>query len=224
MQVFDPKQEYSVVWRRLPHWSQAGTMAFITWRTWDSMPRAVIDVWLAERHEWLARHGVKCTPHAEREDEHLAERDAYTSLLGPALAREFQLFLSDRWNDHLDDLHGACVLRRPELADEVVKSLHRFDGNRYELSDFVIMPNHVHVLAAFPDEKSMLQQCDSWKHFTATKINRALGRSGRFWQQDGFDHLVRSPDQFEYLRRYCADNPKRSRLSVGEFLHYSKPV
>ena len=103
-------------------------------------------------------------------------------------------------------------------------SLLHFDGDRYDLTDFVVMPNHVHVLVAFPDESSMLAQCDSWKHFTTTQINRALGRKGRFWQQDGFDHLVRSVEQFEYLRRYIAENPRRANLQLGEFRHFSKPT
>jgi type I restriction enzyme R subunit len=58
--------------------------------------------------------------------------------------------------------------------------LRHFDGVRYELSDFVVMPNHVHILAAFPTSDAMLQQCEAWKHFTATKINRVLGVKGRF--------------------------------------------
>jgi putative transposase len=86
------------------------------------------------------------------------------------------------------------------------------------------MPNHVHLLAAFPDEEAMLAQCESWKHYTATQINRRLGENGRFWQQDGFDHLVRSEEQWEYLRRYIAANPARARLSEGEYLHFSKKL
>ena len=35
---------------------------------------------------------------------------------------------------------------------------------------------------------------------------------------DVFDHLVRSPEQFEYLRRYIADNPKAAGLASGEYL------
>ena len=58
MQLFDPKQKYAVVERRLPHWSQAGTVTFITWRTWDSMPEPVVLEWQAERAEWLRRHGI----------------------------------------------------------------------------------------------------------------------------------------------------------------------
>jgi type I restriction enzyme R subunit len=110
------------------------------------------------------------------------------------------------------------------LAEEVARSLKHFDGDRYDLTDFVVMPNHVHLLVAFPDEQSMLAQCESWKHYTAAKINPALGRKGRFWQQDGFDHLVRSIEQFQYYRDYIADNPRRARLDEGEYIHFSKQV
>src|SRR5688500_19773668 len=58
VQVFNPQQEYVVVQRRLPHWSQAGTISFITWRTWDSMPQRVLNTWISERNAWLVRHGI----------------------------------------------------------------------------------------------------------------------------------------------------------------------
>jgi len=78
--------------------------------------------------------------------------------------------------------------------------------------------------ASFPDEAAMLAQCESWKHFTAMKINRRQKRRGRFWQQDGFDHLVRSEEQFEYLRKYIASNPSRAQLRPGEYIHYSRAL
>ena len=106
----------------------------------------------------------------------------------------------------------------------MANSLQHFDGDRYELTDFVVMPNHVHVLVAFPDEESLLKQSESLKHFTATKINRLIGSSGRYWEQDGFDHLLRSDVQFEYLRNYIANNPIKARLKPGEFLHFSKDL
>jgi type I restriction enzyme R subunit len=100
--------------------------------------------------------------------------------------------------------------------------LLHFDGEHYLMTDFVVMPNHVHLLAAFVDEEGMLAQCDSWKHFTARRINQRLGTKGRVWQQDGFDRLVRSVPHFEAFRRYIAENPKKAGLSQGEFVHYSR--
>ena len=88
--------------------------------------------------------------------------------------------------------------------------------------DFVVMPNHVHLLAVFHDEGRMLKQCESWKRFAAVRINRDLGRSGEFWQEDAFDHLVRGPDQFEYFRRYIAANPENAGLGEGDYRWYSR--
>ena len=215
IQVFDPKQPYSVIQRRLPHWSQAGTLCFITWRTWDSIPEPVFQRWTDERDCWLRSHGIN--PGA-------ADWKTRLDQLEPRLIHEFKIHVSDRWNDHLEGCHGSCVLRRPELSKIVDDSLRHFDGQRYDLTDWVVMPNHVHVIAAFPDGDAMILQCESWKHFTATHINRVLGRKGRFWQQEAFDHLVRTVEQFEYLRQYIADNPSRARLRTGEFVHGTKPM
>jgi putative transposase len=210
--LFDHDAEVQIVDRRLPHWSQAGTVCFITWRTQDSMPNAVLARWYKDRAEWLGKYGIDAT-----------ELNWRTRLnrLSPALVQEFFAQFWNRWHDALDAGHGACVLRRPELAKIVENSLRHFDGERYFLLDFVVMPNHVHLLASFPDEAAMLTQCESWKHYTATQINRRLNQLGRFWQPDGFDHLVRSEAQFRYLRAYIAGNPKKASLRDGEFAHYS---
>lgn len=215
LHVFDPTAEFSIVERRLPHWSQAGTVCFITWRTIDSIPESVLKGWYADRDEWLRSHGI---------DPRSADwKDQVHDLPSP-LRAEFVRSFSDRWHRQLDNCHGACVLRDPTISKIVADSLHKFDADRYELTDFVVMPNHVHLLAAFRHEEGMLAQCDSWKHFTAFKINRALSDSGRFWQQDGFDHLVRTEEHFRAFRRYIANNGKLARLPAGEYCHYSKSL
>ncbi len=211
-ELFDAGRDVLIVERRLPHWSQTGTICFITFRSHDSMPKHVLRAWYAERENWLRAHDID--PNDANWREALSRMDSES-------ARTFLDDFWNRWHDALDVGHGACVLRQPELSSIVARSLHHFDGDRYRLLDFVVMPNHVHVLCSFPDEESMLSQRESWKHFTATQINRRLGRKGRFWQRDGFDHLIRSEDQFQYLRQYIADNPRKARLDNGEFVHFS---
>jgi putative transposase len=213
IQFFDPTDDLVIVERDLPHWSQAGTMCFITWRTDDSMPAQVLQAWHTERNVWLMEHGVDAT------------HEAYPECLlrlTTSQRREFYRRFSDRWHQHLDEGHGECVLQHPQLAKIVSDSLQHFDGERYYLTDYVIMPNHVHLLAAFVDEASPLAQCKSWKQFTATQINRLLGRKGRFWQQDGFDHLIRCQEQFQHLRKYLRENPEKARLKSGQYIHFSK--
>jgi type I restriction enzyme R subunit len=213
--LFDAEADVQIVERRLPHWSQAGAICFITFRTHDSLPSDVLDRWFADRARWLAAHGIRV------DDPHWRQQ---LDKLGLQPVREFLDTFWNRWHDALDAGEGECVLRRPELSRIVADSLEHFDGQRYELLDHVVMPNHVHLLAAFPNHDAMLEQCDSWKHYTALQINRRLGRGGRFWQTDGFDHLVRSEPQFEYLRQYIRENPFRAGLHEGEFVHYSKPL
>ena len=213
--LFDPEGDLRIVERRLPHWSQAGAVCFLTWRTIDSLPKDVLDRWFGERSRWLASHGIQADDPQWR---------AQLQRLDPKLVRGFLDEFWNRWHDALDAGYGSCVLRRPELSAMVADSLLRFDGDRYELLDHVVMPNHVHLLAVFPDEDAMLAQCESWKHYTAVQLNRRLGQRGRFWQSDGFDHLVRSEEQFVYLRKYIRDNPQRAGLKPGDFRQYSKEL
>ena len=119
----------------------------------------------------------------------------------------------------MDACHGRCLLRRPELAQIVSDSLLHFDGKRYRMGDFIVMPNHVHLLVAFATAAALKNQCDSWLHYTAYRINQAIGEKGTFWQQEPFDHLVRSPVQYEYLRKYIAENPLKARLGPGNHLY-----
>jgi putative transposase len=213
--LFDANSETHIVERRLPHWSQAGTVCFITWRTHDSMPRAVLEAWFQDRNRWLQINGIDPVDRQWRQK--LQKLDRH-------VARQFLNSFWNRWHDALDQSQGACVLRCPGLAAIVAQGLRHFDGERYLMFDFVVMPNHVHLLASFPDEGAMLAQCESWKHYTAMQINRRLNRKGRFWQQDGFDHLVRSEEQLEYLRRYIQGNPAKAMLRPGEFVDFSRPL
>jgi type I restriction enzyme R subunit len=212
MRFFDPEDDLLVVERRLPHWAQDGVVVFITWRTQDSLPKAVLQMWLAERDRWLTAHGI---------DPNLRDWKLRVQQLASAEMREFHDHFTTRWHDELDAGHGACVLRRSELSEIVASSLRLFDGERYEMLDFVVMPNHVHLLAVFSDKAAMLKQCGSWKHYTAREINVRLGLKGRFWQQDAFDHLVRHEAQLSRLRQYIAENPIKARLLAGEYSHYS---
>ncbi|MCX6851342.1 MAG: hypothetical protein NTY98_20760 [Verrucomicrobia bacterium] len=62
---------------------------------------------------------------------------------------------SDAWDEHLDAAHGCCALRDARLAKIIADRLHHFDGQRYHLGSYVIMPNHVHVLFTLHDQESL---------------------------------------------------------------------
>ena len=212
-ELFDPDQPVDITYRRLPHWYQPGVTYFITFRTIDSMPAEVLDRWYAERKEWLQQHRID----PAIEDWQIAFRG-----LPAALQSQFHRRFSAAYHAALDKGHGECLLRRPQLARIVADSLLHFDGDRYHMAVFVIMPNHVHLLACLLGDTEPTSQCKSWKHYTATKIHKALGRSGHFWQPEGFDHLVRSPEQFAHFQWYLSENPRKAHLREGEYLLYQK--
>jgi putative transposase len=214
VRFFDPAVEIAVTERRLPHWAQAGVLCFVTWRTWDSMPPAVVAGWQQQRAVWLHARGI---------DPNAPDWPRRVNDLPVEAQRAYRSFVAERWDRALDGGRGTCPLRDPTHASVVADSLRHFDGDRYDLFDFVVMPNHVHLLAAFPDADRMRSQCESWKRYTAGRLNKLIGRTGRFWETDSFDHLVRSGEQYDYLRRYIADNPIPAGLRSGEFVHYSKP-
>jgi type I restriction enzyme R subunit len=173
--------------------------------------REVIARWDREKEQWLRERGWDPAPHWSETLRDLSEKDR----------AEFQRTFNRRREDFLDSCHGRCLLKQPALSTIVADSLMHFDGQRYCMGDFVIMPNHVHLLAVFPAAEAMKPQCDSWLHFTARLINQTINEKGKFWQQEPFDHLVRSPAHYEYLRQYIADNPHKARLSPGEY-HYRR--
>ena len=215
LHFFDPEEEVEVQHGSLPHWMQSGVVCFLTWRTWDSLPATEVDRWLADRAAWLRKQDI--------DPDNPTWKERVTQLPRP-LRSEFHREFSGRWEAQLDRCHGECVLRRSELSAIVAQSFHHFDGERYTLFDFVVMPNHIHLLATFATLDEMLTQCTSWKRFTSTAINRTLNRTGRFWQTEGFDHLVRSEARFFRYREYIASNPIRAGLQSGEFAHYSRVI
>ena len=208
--VFDPAGELLIHEHCRPHWTQAGAIVFITFRTRDSIPREVLDRWELEKEDWLVRNGLAVDGlHWSRAVEMLSDADQI----------KFHRHFDRCREEFLDTCHGECVLRRPDLAKIIAESLLHFDGERYRMGDFIVMPNHVHLLAAFNNADRLVEQCDSWLHYTAVQINKRLGRKGKFWQPEPFDHLVRSPEQYEYLRGYIRDNSKKANLNPGDYLY-----
>ena len=212
---FDRTQDYTVLERKLPHWVQPGVVSFITLRTDDSIPKPVLARWREDRAEWLRQRAIN--PIASGWRQRLAELESSEQ-------EDFYRRFSAKWHSELDAGYGACMLQQPELAAIVSESLRHADGEKYCLTDFIVMPNHVHILCAFIDEMGLLSVCESWKRFTARQINKATGQTGRFWQQDGFDHLIRSEEQFRHFQKYIQENAQKAGLMPGQSLHYSAGI
>lgn len=199
--------------RKLPHWFQPGVATFVTFRTIDSMPQSALKRWDEQQRLFLKSHQADCSP----------DRAAIASL-SAELRQQFKRFRVTSFNKLLDKAYGQCILRRRDVASIVAETLCSFDGERYDLDCFVIMPNHVHVLVGIRSGYELRAQCDNWLHYSALRINELLSSSGSVWQAEPFDHCVRSLEQFEWTRRYIWRNPRVARLRKNEYLYWQSPA
>jgi menaquinone-specific isochorismate synthase len=178
----------------LPHWSRAGAIYFVTFRLADSVPGPVLEKWYWERKD-AARAIAGSTGPVSRAD----------------LARWEQLN-SERIEAYLNSGSGECLMKDDRVAGIVTSAIRHFDGTRYEIVSLCVMPNHVHVLVRPAEGGKLADIVHSWKSFTAKEINKVLGRSGRLWQEEYYDHLVRDEGDLRSCMEYIADNPQSAGL------------
>jgi REP element-mobilizing transposase RayT len=123
---------------------------------------------------------------------------------------------AERLDAYLDRGSGASFLKDPRVAKLVVDALRHFDGARYHLHAWCVMPNHVHVIfSVLPARTPALRLSSiiqSWKSFTAKEANRLLARTGSFWQREYCDHLVRDDEDFVRCIEYTINNPVKAGL------------
>jgi len=117
-----------------------------------------------------------------------------------------------RTERYLDAGHGACWLRRPEIATLVQDALLHFDGARYRLLAWVVMPNHVHALVGTAPNFPLPGVVQSWKGFTARAANTLLGRKREFWHRDYYDRYIRDDTHLAAVVRYIDENPVKAQL------------
>ncbi len=185
---FDVREPVGDEQGNLPHWRQEGATYFITFRLGDSLPQSKLNQWKAELATWQRAHPE---PHDE------------------ATRREYYELFPARFQNWLDQGMGPCVLAKPEIKQVVEDALLHFVGDRYKLREFVVMPNHVHLLISPLGDHLASEILHSLKSFTANEINKRLDEKMEpVWQHESFDHIVRSPEQVERIRQYIRDNPK----------------
>jgi REP element-mobilizing transposase RayT len=173
----EPKGWYSRGY--LPHLDAPGLCQSITFRLHDSVPLEIVQRW-KEELQWHADLPAESAVVAELRRRIVANEDAG---------------------------HGACWLKDERIANLVQAALFHFDGVRYSLLAWCVMPNHVHVLVkSFPGHP-LHTVLHSWKSFTANKANTLLARDGIFWSRDYYDRYIRDDSHLARTITYIEQNP-----------------
>lgn len=179
--------------RHLPHWRQEGATYFVTFRLADALPQGQLNELMDLRRAWEKRHPPPWTKESlENLGRHLVER-------------------VERW---LDQGMGSCLLKDLTLARLVTNAMHHFDGTRYELGAYVVMPNHVHALVRplLCKEHPLEMILGSWKQFSSKRINDRTGSKGELWQDESYDRIVRDEEHLYRCLQYIGRNPGKVAL------------
>ena len=133
----------------------------------------------------------------------------------------------------------ACTSRREMLFGEVLDGKVRLNdaGRRVErvwaelplhyasaqTDAFIVMPNHVHGIIVLhrpavvgaglkpaPTRRHGLPEImRGFKTFSARRVNELRPTSGTVWQRGYYEHVIRSGEVLDCVRRYIAENPAR---------------
>ena len=114
---------------------------------------------------------------------------------------------------YLDEGTGACHLRRPDIAELMAGALRHFHESRYRLDEWVVMPNHVHVIIRPMPDHLLGDILKSWKQFTSRRAKPSVGMGDEpFWQTESFDHWIRRDEEKARIARYIRNNPVTAGL------------
>ena len=105
----------------------------------------------------------------------------------------------------------------PQARDAILEHCLHDNGTRYQLHAAVVMPEHVHLLL------TPLQDTEDWpyglpatlkliKGASARSVNKLCGSDGPVWQEESFDHVLRSQESREEKLEYIRQNPVRRGL------------
>jgi len=186
--------------RNLPHWIPESASIFVTWRLYGSLPCGTV--------------ALDCAPRANLHERKPIEYPKSTGKSACATEEESAGERFRRMDMQLDSMRGgARWLENPKIAGCVEDALVRGEASlrQYGLHAYVVMPNHVHILMTPSISVSEIMR--EIKGVSARDANRILGRRGKvFWQDESFDHWVRSEEEFWRIVAYIENNPVTAQL------------
>ncbi len=114
-----------------------------------------------------------------------------------------------------------CKLTREPLSEDarslVLQHCFHDHGKRLKLHGVVVMPDHVHLLLtplrnAEGEMFSLQDILHGLKGASARSVNLLMGSSGPVWQDESFDHVLRSDESLKQKLEYIRQNPVRKGL------------
>ena len=199
LKFVNQQEHIQIVGNKLPHWNQTSCVQFVTFRLADSLPQVKLQELKEDKEKWLKQH---------------------PSPWDDATKQEYDETFTRRLDQWIDAGYGDCQLADVSYRALLFNAMLHFDGDRYDMHAFVIMPNHVHALLTPREEGGVQSIIGSWKRFSAREFNKVNGKEGNVWERESFDHMVRNMEEYRKKLYYIIQNPRN--LEPGTFSLYVK--
>jgi putative transposase len=118
---------------------------------------------------------------------------------------------------------GRSILQSDRMATLFVQVLQHYESlGRFVVHEYVVMPNHFHLLVTPAPGITIERALQLVKGGFSFRAARELNFKGEIWQRGFTDHRIRSDEDYELHRRYIHMNPvKRGLVPRPENFPYS---
>ena len=187
--------------RNLPHWHPEGRNIFLTWRLYGSLPKGYL----------RGTATLGCAGLVFARDKRTGKSAGATKATATNQDWGKRFLAVDSELDR--GAHGPLWLRDAAIAGYVEETIIRgVELGQYQLHAYAVMPNHVHVL--LEPNLPLARITSGIKGVSARNANATLGRVGEpFWQDESFDHWVRTEAELQRIRGYIERNPVTAGLA-----------
>ncbi|MDO4569739.1 MAG: transposase [Planctomycetia bacterium] len=118
--------------------------------------------------------------------------------------------------------YGSCCLNDPIAANIVIDAWYFYADEWYDLYEWVVMGNHVHILIRQYEGHRLADIVSAWKGFTSKQIARQLHVPQPIWREGYWDRMIRDAEHFQKARNYILNNPAKSGLTDWPYISSSK--
>jgi len=106
------------------------------------------------------------------------------------------------------------LFQRHESANLLLDTIFRYrDAGEFLLQEFVVMPNHIHLLLSVDDDHAIGRAMQMVKGGFSHALREAGLKSTAVWQPSYYEHRVRDMNEYGRMRAYIHDNPVRRGLA-----------
>jgi putative transposase len=105
------------------------------------------------------------------------------------------------------------LFRRASMAESFLETMfHYRETNVFLLHEFVVMPDHVHLILTPSSKFSLEKVAGRIKGGSSFQVGKHVSSKIEVWQPGFTQHLILDEDDFQKHRNYILDNPVRAGL------------